>query len=185
MKHGRVIKLRSESLRRLRASLRKFLVLALDDQFNRSVDQGYLQDSVGNFIGVQKIDQEVRLMDDLFQFSICRCRRCRDTEKDAVFWDGEVDDQFIYPPYSSAEKVELSTPSYWLCPECYKWQTENYKRLRKDRFYIFREYNFSATLGELGIDKAEDIDKVVDEERKYFDEDYYEAEDRLHRRTEI
>ena len=165
MKHGRVIKLRSEYLRRVRTNLRKLWLAALDDQFNRSLDQGYLQDTMNNCIGVQKIEQRLRSIDDLFQLSICRCRRCRNTERDAIFWNDEIIDQFTYPPYSEDEEINHSSDTYyWLCPECYKAQMERIEKAKKEKYYYFREYDIKATLKELGIDRPEDIEKYIEEE---------------------
>lgn len=149
MKNGRVIKLRSEYLKRVRTNLRKLLLAALNVQFNRSLDQGYLQDSMDNFFGVRKIEQKIRSMDDLFQFSICRCWGCRSIEKDAVFWNGEIEDQFVYPPYGENEEIDHTSDTYyyfWVCPECYKTMMESVERSKREKYYYFREYNIKATL---------------------------------------
>lgn len=187
MRHGRVIRLRSVSLRKVRTNLRKLWFAALDDQFNRSLDQGYLQDSMGNFIGVQKVEKKIRSMDGLFQFSICRCWRCRSVEKDAVFWNNEIEDQFAYPPYGENEEIDHTPDTYyWVCPECYKWMMENVERRKAERYYYFREYDIRATLKDLGINKPEDIDKYIEEENKYFedfDDAYYEKDGRWYKKA--
>ncbi|MFW9970078.1 MAG: hypothetical protein ACFFDF_07735 [Candidatus Odinarchaeota archaeon] len=171
MKHGRILKLKSEHLKKIRTNLRRLWLTVLDDLFNRTLDQGYLQDSMDNFIGVQKINQSLRSMDFLFQFSICRCWRCRSVEKDAVFWSDEIEDQFAYPPYNENETIEHPPETYfWVCPECFKWMMQNVESRKKEQYYYFREYGIKATLHELGIDRPQDIDKFMEEENKFFED---------------
>lgn len=159
----------------------------MDDQFNRTLDQGYLQNSLDNFIGVQRIDQKVRSMDDLFQLSICRCRRCWNKEKDAVFWNGEIEDQFAYPPYGKGEKIDHTPDTYyWVCPECFEAQMKIIERREKEEYYYFREYDIRASLKELGIDKPEDIEKYIEEvkrEEEWLGEGYFETSDKLKRKS--
>lgn len=187
MKHGRIIALKSDSLIRVRTDLRRLWLTALDDQFNRSLDKGYLQNSLDNYIGVQKIERNLRSMDDLFQFSICRCWRCRSIERDAVFWNGAIEDQFAYPPYGEDEEIDhTDTYYYWVCPECYKAQMERIERHKKEKYYYFREYDIRATLRDLGIEKPEDIHKYIEEENKFFndfDDTYYEKDGQLYKKA--
>ena len=180
MKHGRVIRIKSESLRKIRTNFRKLFLAAIDDQFNRLIDQGYLQTSMNNYIGVQKINQKIHAYHDLSYFSICRCPDCKSSEKDAVFWSDEVNYPFYYPPLSESEKAERRK-TYWLCPNCYEERMKRIEENKKDKVYIFHEHNFCASLKELGIDKVEDIKDLIEEESKYFDDEYYKILDRHYR----
>ena len=181
MKHGRIIKLRSESLKKIRTNLRKLLIAAVDHHFNRYIDQGYIQSSMDNHIGVREINKKIHSTHDLAYFSICKCADCKSIEKDAVFWDGEIDYQFWYPPLSDEEKARRETLTFWLCLECYEERMRRLEKNKDEKVYHFWEYGFDASLQELGIDKVEDFDKIIEEERKYLDEEYYEIEDKYYR----
>ncbi|KKL65216.1 hypothetical protein LCGC14_2157180 [marine sediment metagenome] len=170
MKHGRVIRIRTLSLRKIRTNLRKLFLAAIDDNYNSLVDQGYLQSSEENYLGVERIDKKIRSTFDTAYFSICKCCDCKSVEKDAVFWNNEINYQFWYPPLSEAEIAEKNTLSFWICPECYKERMERIEKNIEEKIYSFHQHYFVASLAELGIDKVEDFDKMVEEENKYFDE---------------
>ena len=130
-------------------------------------------------------DQRIRSTDDLFKFSICRCRRCWSVERDAVFWSDEIEYQFWYPPLSDEEKCNITPDTYWVCPECFAIQMEIVKRRKKEKYYYFREYDIADTLYSIGIKKPEDIEAFLKEEAKFFDDEYYEAEDRSYRKQDL
>lgn len=183
MKHGRIIKLKTESLRKIRTNLRKLFLAAVDNQFNRLMDQGYVQSSMDNYIGVQKIDRKIHSYHDLSYFSICKCCDCKSIEKDAVFWSDEINFQFFYPPLSESEKAEMENLTYWLCPDCYEERMKRVEENIKEKVYDFREYGFCGSLKELGIDKVEDIKELIEEENKYFDDEFCEIQDKHYRES--
>ncbi|KKN44674.1 hypothetical protein LCGC14_0690840 [marine sediment metagenome] len=140
MKGGRRIRVKSEALRKIRTNLRRLFYTALGSQSYRPMDLAELQSPLGN--------QSPKV-----HFSICSCYRCGSFEKDAVFFSREIYIPMYYPP------VDVKTwlpETYWLCPECYKREMDDFNYYKDKKYYFFHKDGTFASLEELGIEKLED-----------------------------
>lgn len=156
MRTGRVIKIKTPILRRVRNSLRSLLLTIVKERIHRSIDFGKIQFSVNNMFGVQKVNQEINELYRLVFDSICICKFCRDTERDAVYIHHNVIDQFTYPPL---EKHEKHSSSFWVCPDCYRKLMEKVEFYKKEGYYFFRNYGIFDTLKSLGIESPDELDE--------------------------
>ena len=156
MKTGRVICVKSEFLRNIRTNLRKLFYKALEDQFDRVMDQCYAQSSFENWLGVQKLNEKVNNIYELLYISICRCHDCNSFEKDAVFFSEEVFYPLYYPP---VDAKTMKPETYWLCPDCYQVHIKKLEEWKKDGYYIFHQDGTVATPEQLGLENLEDYYK--------------------------
>lgn len=153
MKVGRRIRVKSESLIRVRTNLRRLFYAALGGQFDQSMDQAELQSSLGNQLGAQRLDKRLTFTYNLLYVSICRCYRCGSFEKDAVFFSEEIYYPMFYPPVDVRKRPP---ETYWLCPECYEEEMDDFNYYKDKKYYFFHQDGTFASLEELGIDKLED-----------------------------
>ncbi len=162
MQIGREIKIKNYALRNLRNNLRKILLVAVSEKFNKLIDLGEIQLSSDNWVGVQTINKKVDVLYNLLHTSICRCHDCRSTEKDAVLVEYySILNLVAYPPF---EEDEFEPEFFWLCPECYQNVLEKNERYKREGYYYLRDYDAFDTLEGLGIDSLEDLDKLKEDD---------------------
>ncbi|KKN63775.1 hypothetical protein LCGC14_0498140 [marine sediment metagenome] len=120
------------------------------------MDQAELQSSVGNWSGVQKLNERMNRISTVLDYSICRCFDCNSFEKDRVFFNEEVYYFMHYPPVSASVREPRT---WWLCPECYQNRMEILELYKKEKYYYYHKTGMTATLDQIGLKKLKDYNK--------------------------
>ena len=153
MKSGRIIKIENQMLLNLRNALRTVLLESVDKEFKHLINFGTLQISVGNRLGVKKVDKKIHNLDDLSQESICVCKFCRKSDRDAVY----VKTSFLqcwYPP-----RVDDGT-YFWLCPQCYEGLVGRIDYLLKEGIVWFQDYDREYNIKDLGAKDLREVEEI-------------------------
>ncbi|KKN09136.1 hypothetical protein LCGC14_1049690 [marine sediment metagenome] len=157
MKTGRLIKINSPKLRKIRNNLRSLLLTAVKESFHEIIDKGEGQLLFRNLFRVQQLDKEANIHYDLLFNTICKCKSCNSNEKDAVFVHYSFIDQFVYPPLGSNDN---HSSSFWVCPDCYKDLIDKIEYFKKEKYYYLRDYCTFDSLNNLGIKNLDEIKKL-------------------------
>ena len=156
MRAGKTIIIKSKTFKRIRINFRKFFYTILEEQWHHLMDQAELQRSVGNYLGVQKLQLKMDKVNTLLDRSICKCYDCNSFEKDRVFFSEESYYFMFYPP---VDPEVMKPRTWWLCPECYEKRMEILKMYRKEKYYYFHEWALTTTLAQAGLESLEDYEK--------------------------
>ena len=157
MKTGKLIRIKSKTLRDIRSNLRNLLLTAVKDKFHGYIDLGEIQHFSNNWFNSEKTNRQVDKLYKLLSNSICICHDCRSTEKDAVFVSSDILEQITYPPF---EKNEAKFDSFWLCPECYESFIAKIEEYKQEGYFYFRNYKIIDSLENLGINSLDDLERL-------------------------
>lgn len=160
---GRAISLKTPFLVKFRNSLRLILLLAADREHKELIENS-MRNKEESYVESKMIAERLNALEKLSHCSICICHDCWKSNKDAVFYDDEVMASFYYPPLKRNQK---KFPKWWLCPDCYRKVLDKISYWHENDYYFFWEYDTFCSLSDLGIDKIEDFNRVLEQDRDY------------------
>lgn len=148
MKLGRRIRVSHPFLVNLRTNLRKIFLEAIRISHASTINQDVSESSLGNYNGSSKRKVYIQNIYTTLFTSICKCHDCHRKDRDAVYWESEIYEEFLYPPRKEGER---DTSVFWLCPDCYDERMRKIELFRKENYVDFWIWGHQVYLNSLGL----------------------------------